>query len=477
MTELRVDDRQPNAYGDALAFLYDRINYERMAGGTSRYPFRLQRIKTLLNRLGLERYLYDPSSPTPIPMVHIAGTKGKGSTASMVAAGLTASGLKTGLYTSPHLHDLEERFRVDGVCCGKDDVIALVDRVRPVVEGLIQDSIGSPSFFELTTAMALLHFDSSDCDAIVLEVGLGGRLDSTNVCSPSVTTITSIGLDHQHVLGNTVEEIAHEKAGIIKQGIPVVSGVTDQAAGQVIAAVANKRNAPLYRIGQEFSFQSDAQADWGSRVVYQSGGAKPASRTFDLQLDGAHQAGNAAVAMASLDLLAEQGVPVCVAAISQAWSRLSCAGRIERFLLPENVIAIVDAAHNEDSITALCDCLRRRCHDRRISVVFGTSHDKAAGPMLSTLSQIADDLVITQFQGNPRYQPTAALMPLVPESMRSRVEAIDDPIQACRAGLGKAMAGGALVVCGSFFLAAETRTWLAELATGASPNRDGLALP
>ncbi len=477
---------QQKAYDRALRFLYDRIDYERMASGTSRYPFRLQRIRLLLRRLGLQRYLYDADRPTAspdVPLIHLAGTKGKGSTAAMVSAMLCESGIKTGLYTSPHLQRLEERFRIGGACCSADDIVALVDQLRPVVDELTgrtnekdrkgtgSDTVGSPSFFELTTAMALMHFDRNDCQAIVMEVGLGGRLDSTNVCSPAVTAITSIGLDHQHVLGSTLPEIAAEKAGILKAGVPVVSGVTDPAAAEVIAAIAQQRGAPLYRIGHEFSVQHDHRRDWGSRVTYRA--TEPPlgpTQTYQLSLEGRHQANNSAVAMACVDLLRSQGMPVG-SSVFDCLSRLPCECRIESFRLPDNVVAIVDAAHNDDSIAALGDCLRFRFAGRPIHVVFGTSRDKSAGPMLSSLADVAAGIVLTQFQGNPRFYPLPALRSQVPESPRAKVAAVEDPIDACRQAYRQAAPDGVLVICGSFFLAAETRGWVVELAAKESTDR------
>lgn len=462
MKETHTAESEENAYQGALSFLYDRINYERMASGTATYPFRLKRMKTLLNRLGLERYLYRPGQPAEIPLVHLAGTKGKGSAASLVAAGLTAAGLKTGLYTSPHLSRLEERFRVDGQPCSRHDVIALTDRLREVAAELSEESsVGAPSFFELTTAMALLHFDRRGCDAVVLEVGLGGRLDSTNVCSPTVTGITSIGLDHQNVLGETIEEIAAEKAGIIKEGVPIVCGTERGPARDVIGKVARRHGAPLLQIGRDFSYQAIADDDWGSHVTYQSLESLQ-SQSFHLQLDGKHQAQNAAIAMAVIDVLGQQGVAVTRDVAARGFAGVQCAGRLERFRMPGDVIGIVDAAHNDDSIAALCDCLRHRCANRKISVVFGTSRDKNAEPMLAALAAVADRLVLTQFQGSPRFTPTSSLRSLLPDSMSLPADVIDDPIEACRSALESATPGGAMVVCGSFFLVAETRTWIAD---------------
>jgi dihydrofolate synthase/folylpolyglutamate synthase len=459
----RGDPLQPEdvRYQDALGFLYDRINYERMASGTSRYRFRLKRITELLRRMSLEGYLHADSPEPKVPLVHISGTKGKGSTAAMVAAALSAAGLRTGLYTSPHLHRLEERFCVDGQPCSSQQLISLVQRVKPVTE-LVERAIGSLSFFELTTAIALMHFDATKCDAIVMEVGLGGRLDSTNVCSPSVSAITSIGLDHQHVLGDTLVEIAAEKAGIFKAGVPVVSGVADPGAAEVVTARAAASGSALFQLGRDFNFDCDPLPQWGSNVQYH-GQRPPLSKheSTTLLMEGKHQARNAALSIAIIDLLRDQGIKIPSAAIAAGLGQLQCAGRIECIALPENVLGIVDAAHNHDSITALCDCLCDRLPDRRIAVVFGTSVDKSAEPMLDLLADNTDELFLTRFLGNPRFRPPAELKPLVPAPLAKKTRVMEDPIEACEAGLASVTPGGALVICGSFFLAAECRGWLA----------------
>jgi len=391
-------------------------------------------------------------------LIHIAGTKGKGSTAAMVSAVLTESGLRTGLYTSPHLHKLEERFRIDSVPCSATELVDLVGRVAPVAEEVERES-GPASFFELTTALAMLHFDTAECDAIVLEVGLGGRLDSTNVCSPSVTAVTSIGFDHQHVLGNTLAEIAAEKAGIIKTNVPVVSGVADPRAATVIAEFATKQQSDLFQLGTDFEFISSPTDDWGSEFQYR-GRRRPLRDRISatLQMEGDHQR-NASVAVAILDLLQHQGMSIPKEAVKRGLNQLTCIGRIERFCLPNNVTGIVDAAHNRDSIEALCDTLSRRRTDRPITVVFGTSIDKEAEPILQSLSRIADHFVLTRFWGNPRFRPTSELLELLPESMKSSTTVVEDPVLACQRGLQSVTPGGTLVACGSFFLAAETREW------------------
>ncbi len=439
-------------------------------------PFRLAQMRQLLERLNLQKYLYRPdeaSVDAAVPIVHIAGTKGKGSTSSMVAAALSAGGIRTGLYTSPHLHRLEERFRIDGRPCEPSDIVTMVDRIKTFLDSEKGEhdhenvrSIGTPSFFELTTAMALMHFDLQKCDAIVLEVGLGGRLDSTNVCSPTVTAITPIGPDHQHVLGNTLTSIATEKAGIIKQGIPVVCGISaaDPAQSDVIDVVANRateRSAPMYLLDRDFGFDYLAKPDWGSQVAFH-GNTAPLSKgvAFDLSLEGNHQAANAAVAMAIIDLLRDQGVGISANAACDGISKLNCEARIERFRLPDDVIVIVDAAHNQNSIDALCATIKRRRGNRDICFVFGTSRDKSASEMLIRIATVTDSLILTQFAGNPRFTPTEDLLPLVPQALVESTAIAKDPIDACRLALKSATPGGMIVVCGSFFIAAETRQWL-----------------
>jgi dihydrofolate synthase/folylpolyglutamate synthase len=183
-------------------------------------------------------------------------------------------------------------------------------------------------------------------------------------------------------------------------------------------------------------------------------------------MEGEHQARNAALAIAVIDLLRDQGLDIPAEATSAALGQLQCAGRIERFVLPKDVIVIIDAAHNQDSIAALCDCLRRRSEGRRISVVFGTSADKSAGPMLESLAAVTDEFVLTRFFGNPRFQAPEQLRPLVPPSHAEQTTLIEDPIKACQSALETVSPGGTLVACGSFFLAAETRQWAEAQAAG-----------
>ena len=236
----------------AAEFLTSRIDYER-ATAVSYDPrdFCLDRMRELLDRLG--------NPQRGLPIIHIAGTKGKGSTAAMIASILRAAGFHTGLYSSPHLDSLEERLMVDGAICPADELVGLVNRVRPVVAAM-DDAGGAgrgskrPTYFEIVTALALLRFALCRVDAAVLEVGMGGRLDSTNVCDPLVSVITNISFDHTQQLGNTLAAIAREKAGIIKPDTPVVSGVLSDEPRQVVAEVARVQGCRLVQLGKDFDY-------------------------------------------------------------------------------------------------------------------------------------------------------------------------------------------------------------------------------
>ncbi len=488
------------AYHAATRWLYDRIDYERWARSGSRYRFTLDRMRDLITRLGHQRYLFasdqgiagpDHSGvnhsgnhsganqtvdlPAKAKIVHIAGTKGKGSVATMIAAMLTAAGYRVGLYTSPHLVDLEERFRVNGQPASRQQMTELVDSMRTVVDEMSRDGIGGPSFFELTTAIAIEHFHRCGCDYWVLETGLGGRLDSTNVFQTDVTLLTSIGLDHQHVLGDTIELIAKEKAGILKPGVPAISGVAGSPAREVIRQSATEVGATLLELGRDFDVREivdEAPGDgsthvaWGSsfKLIQDRTNGEPgvAAARVHLALEGRHQIGNAAVALVGLEQL---GISPDTAALG-ALAGLQIDARVERFDLPTGATVILDAAHNSDSITALVETMKMRFPGRRLIGVFGTSVDKDAAVMLDLLRRCLNAIVLTRYHGNPRYVPIKTLADLAGKtSVKNPASAAwfttnDDPLAACQAAVDQAGQGGVVVVCGSFFLAAEVRPWL-----------------
>ena len=457
-----------DAYQETLDFLYGRLNYERL--GMPRIPteLRLGRMRRLLRRLG------DPQRALRI--VHVAGTKGKGSTSAMIAAALTASGVRTGLFCSPHLHRLEERFSLDGRAASPEELVALTDSVRPAVaafdaRGALQDQRGL-TFFEITTAMGLLHFAEQNAGAVVLEVGLGGRLDSTNVVHPALSVVTSISFDHTRQLGHTLEAIATEKAGILKRGRPAVSGVLGAEARGAIARIARRRRSPLRELGVDFSYRYEPPTPPLTRPSAGSVAVRTWRREWgrlELPLLGAHQAHNAAVALASLDALAEIGLTVDREAVARGFAALRWPARIE--VLGESPWVVIDGAHNVASAEALAETLRTNFPPARRTLVFGTTRDKDLRGQLRALLPCFETIVATRYVENPRAVAPEEVAAAVFEIDGRMARTASEPAEALAVARSETPGDGLICVTGSLFLAAETRALLLRHEPAPAPGR------
>jgi dihydrofolate synthase/folylpolyglutamate synthase len=317
--------------------------------------------------------------------IHVAGTNGKGSVVAMVDAALAAAGHRSARYTSPHLVDLSERFVVFGQPIGRAPLEAAAGDLRDAVEQLL--SRGQlqtpPTFFEATTAIAFELFRRARVDVAVCEVGLGGRLDATNVLEPTVTAITTIGLDHQQYLGHTLADIAREKAGIIKQGVPVVIGRLGTEAVRVVEEVAARLEAPIVRA------DADALAPYAP---------------LRIALRGAHQVANAAVAVRVLEQLDRQGVSVSGAATRLGLEQVAWPGRLEVRRLPDGKEVLLDAAHNADGALALHDYL---ANSAPRPMVFAAMRDKDAATMIETLAPVVSAFVMTRASNARSSDPSA----------------------------------------------------------------------
>lgn len=462
------------AYQRALDFLYSRINYERVVETPySRREYRLARMRELLARLDQPQ--------DALRIVHVAGTKGKGSTAAMIAAILSAAGYRAGLFSSPHLNRVEERVSVCGENCTEEQFTALIERLRPVVESMdraaaAREAIG-PTYFEITTAAALIHFAANKLDAAVLEVGMGGRLDSTNVCLPVVSVITSISFDHMKQLGNTLAAIAREKAGIIKPGIPVVSGVQDDEPRQVIESVRRERGCPIAQLGVDFNFQYrppkdlDRGEDAAEMHFHQPLRPRAAEyRDLKLRLIGRHQAANAAVAVATVETLIGQGWIVPEAAIRQGLLDVRWPARVE--LIARRPALVIDAAHNVASIESFVQTIEESFSARRRWLIFATSQDKQVPEMLARLLPRFHGVILTRYLNNPRAVPVDELAEmahrLISQGVVERPERLPiiaaDPAAAWKLAAELAAEDDLICVTGSFFLAAELRV-LAGITT------------
>jgi dihydrofolate synthase/folylpolyglutamate synthase len=436
-------------------FIASRINFERLP--TDRYElkdFKLERMRSLLRRLG------DPQRG--IAAVHIAGTKGKGSTAAMTAAMLTATGRQVGLFTSPHVEHFSERMTIDGIRPSPRELLSLLDDVRSVTEAM--DAEGDPmrpTFFEVLTAMAWLHFRRRAVDVVVLETGLGGRLDATNVCEPAVCVITTISRDHERLLGNTLSAIAAEKAGIIKTGVPVICGVLDEEPREVIRQHAQERQAPHYGLSEVIH--------WRSIDVAQAApdAARLPRRVIDIvtpwrnhtalpvPLAGEHQADNLALAVAAVDLLNKNGMDVSRDAVVEGIGNVRWPLRTE--VVNEKPLVIVDAAHNVASMQALLRTLAEiAAQDRWL--VFSTSKDKDAAGMLSLVNGAFDRVILTQFVNNPRAVPVDELVAIAQGVLTVPWTSAQSPAETWRVLREQSRDGDLVCATGSFFLAAEFRS-------------------
>lgn len=447
----------PNDYAAALQFLYGRINYEQAA----RIPYRsrelnLAQMRNLLERIG--------NPHLGMPIVHIAGTKGKGSTAAMISSVLVAAGYRVGLYTSPHLTHLEERFAVDGQPCSPQELAELTRSLKQAVLKMDGDAQGYlATFFEITTAMALLHFVRQRVQIAVLEVGMGGRLDSTNVCLPLLSVITSISFDHTKQLGNTLAAIAGEKAGIIKPGVPVISGVVEDEPAEVIARIANERGCRLYRRDRDFYSTFQTRTDGAGMVSYLESPEVSDRKLLDVQLGmlGQHQATNAGVALATLNRLREMNWSIGDDACRRGLQEARCPARIE--VVAQGPTVVLDSAHNAASIQALTATLQESFPKGPRHLIFAVARDKDTIGMLRELLPQFDHIYLTQFTTNPRGLPLATLTQLAEKVQEElppgsvTLHSVPTPNEAWKKC--QAAAGPDAIICitGSFFLAAELR--------------------
>ncbi|MFH1616165.1 MAG: folylpolyglutamate synthase/dihydrofolate synthase family protein [Planctomycetota bacterium] len=378
-------------YNQAITYLFGKTDYERQT--VLRYnvtTFNLGRMKKLLAVLG--------NPHKKIESAHIAGTKGKGSTATMLARMLEANGYKVGLYTSPHVVNLHERITINSQMITKSDMCKLINRVYPAVEKMAKDS---PTFFEIMTAIAFLYFADKKVDIAVVETGLGGRLDSTNVLQPKVVGITSISIDHQRQLGSTIDSIAKEKAGIIKRGVPAITVQQEPSVINTLKRYANSVKTSLSITGKDidFSHRFESSREHGphTRVCLTTATSK--FEHLRVPLPGDHQALNCGLALAMLDKLKVSGYHIDDQKAIAGLKNVTMLGRME--ILHEDPRIIVDTAHNAASIRALIQTIGQHVPYDSMVVIFGCNADKDVTGMLEQLQYGADKVIFTR-SNSPR---------------------------------------------------------------------------
>ena len=455
-------------YTDALHRLLQLVDHERVVSVTGeRVRYDLRRMEALLHRLS------DPH--VRIPAIHIAGTKGKGSTAAMCASVLSQQGYRTGLYTSPHLHSFRERISVDGTPVSEKEFADLLEQVWPALMGVSEDEgCGEVTMFEALTAMAFCHF-SDRSDFQVLEVGLGGRLDTTNLVSPQVCAITSLSLDHTSILGETLERIAAEKAGIIKAGVTVVSSPQVPEAMGVIESVCRQRSADLIKVGEDLTWHKGASEPEGQGVEVHG---RRGTYSLWIPLLGNYQLENVTTAVGVLEILQEGGFGISRQAIEEGLRQVHWPCRME--VLSRAPLVVCDGAHNPYSAARLMESLPTYFRYRRLVPVVGVSQDKNLDGIVKELADSicpgkqagprengylrratpdvreANPLVVVTRSRHPRAASTETVANafLARGLEVARVEAVD---KAVALAMQEADNDDLVLATGSLFVAAEAR--------------------
>lgn len=449
---MKIDNR----YQQTLDYLYSFVDYSlTKAVRYSPEQFNLKRMQDFVHALG------DPQNTYPI--LHIAGTKGKGSTSAMCASVLQAAGYRVGLYTSPHLVDYVERIQINRQPIHHEDLIQLVEDNKPIIE-----NHPHLTTFEITTGLAFLYFARQNVDAAVIEVGLGGRLDASNVVLPVVSVITSLSYDHTQFLGDTLAEIAGEKAGIIKPGVPVVLSPQKDEARHVIERIARERGSPLIQVGRDYLFAQQSHSLNGGQTMLvwpaseqalvdefiESGGMTEwEPLRLNLSLLGYHQIENAATAYAALHAFRARALPFSDTAIRQGFSEVFWPGRFE--ILQRNPPIVLDCAHNRDSALKLRLALDDYYPGKPVIMVFGASEDKDIAGMFAELLPRVFQVIATR-SFHPRSIEPEKLVELAHHYGRPAkiVQDVEEALQeAIRLAAGEAL----VLVTGSIFVAAGAR--------------------
>jgi dihydrofolate synthase/folylpolyglutamate synthase len=451
-----------STYQQALDYIYSFVDQEKLQ--PDKYEprrFDLTNMRSLLEMLGNPHHR--------LRAVHVAGTKGKGSTCAMMASVLQAAGYRAGLFTQPHLHTFRERIQVNQRLITEEELVALLEQLKPSLEQL-----PDPSTFEIMTAMAFLYFLQQEVDFAVIETGLGGRLDTTNVIEPLVSVITSISYDHTYILGDTLEEIAGEKAGIIKEGKPVICAPQRPAAAQVIADTCLERNAPLILLGRDWLWERTEASLEGqgltvtSRMLNGEGLLNHGEMEgFWIPFLGPFQVVNATTAIATLDQLRRRGVQLSRKNVTEGLRSARWPGRLE--ILGHRPLLVMDGAHNVDSIQRMMKTLVDDVPFDRLFVIAGFSADKDIAGMMGELTTRADELILSK-SIHPRSADPHAILRKA-GSNRARLTAINDVPSALWETLERTDEEDLVCVTGSLFVVAEARAaWLD--AQGVDFDRD-----
>ena len=443
-----------STYAKAIRFLNTLSDYERLR--IVRYNttnFDLDRMRTLLRKLG--------NPHEHFRSIHVAGTKGKGSTCAMLASMLQACGYKVGLYTSPHLVEIRERIQIDGEMISQSDFA----RLAKTMEGIVAHSRPTPTYFDVLTAMAFKYFAEQKVQIVVVETGLGGRLDSTNVIRPEVTAITSISKDHMAQLGGTLEKIAEEKAGIFKRGIPAITVQQTPEVEAVLQRVAAKVGAPFDVCGKsiEFSYRFESSRLLGphNRICLTTPNSK--FEHLAVPLLGEHQAINCGLALSVLDKLKQRGIAINDARAMEGLTKTQLPGRME--LISQTPRVLVDGAHNAASLDALMRAIGQHVLYDSMVLIFGCCGDKDIGGMLDRITSGADKVIFTPVNNIRTADPEELAARYVEQygKMAQVARSLPDALEIAYRAVSKE---DLITITGSFYLVGEAKKLFASKNNG-----------
>ncbi len=433
-------------YTAALAYIAQFIDYERSPDFARQARFyNLNRTTRLLDLIG------NPHEKTKV--IHVSGSKGKGSTAAIIASVLTHAGYKTGLYTSPHLITPRERCRIDNKFIAESEVAAYIDILKPAIETVSDSEFGRVSFFEIYTALAFTYFADKGTHFAVIEVGLGGRLDATNIVSPVATVMTPISLEHTAILGETYTDIAIEKAEIIKHACPLALAPQHPDADTVIKRVAKERNAPIVTV------KNIAEKNTKALVLNSDG--VPNAQQFDVQIGttqypqltlpllGHHQYINGTTAIAAIECLKQKGHEITKDNVYAGFRHVTWHGRMQ--VVKSSPCVVLDGAHSPVSMKALCRAIRENFHYTQVIFIVSFMKDKDLAAIGKIISKIADAVIVTQVPNNPRVMPAKRIHDTW-SGICQTIKTYTSPREAITEGVSAASPTDLICVTGSLYL-------------------------
>jgi dihydrofolate synthase / folylpolyglutamate synthase len=426
-------------YQEAVDWIHARLRLGIKPG--------LKRMEWMMARLG--------NPEKRLKSIHIGGTNGKGSTVTFLRSILQAGGYTVGTFTSPYIEQFNERISINGTPISDEEVLQITNAIVPLANELEETELGSPTEFEVVTAMSFYYFSEiHPVDVVLYEVGLGGRFDSTNIISPMLSIITNIGLDHTNILGNSYEEIAFEKAGIIKPNIPIITAVKQPAALKVIEEQAVKMKAPIYRINHEFFIKNHKTLLRGESFSLETNSFHSMDQ-LEIRMMGTHQLENASLAiMAGMYLSQNSSLLIEGQAIRNGLKEAFWPGRFE--VISENPLVIIDGAHNDEGVSALVHELSTRFNGQKIHIVFTALNDKALNNMIERLDEIADKITFTTFE-YPRATPALELFEM---SHSTNKEAGEDWESTLLEELQTLPKDHLLVITGSLYFISKVKPFL-----------------